>query len=212
MKVCTLIPAYNEARTIANVIEIVKSIEYISNILVVDDGSRDNTALVAKNAGASVISHEKNRGKGAALQTGVENLDCDTILMLDADLIGLKQVHIDTIMEPMFNENIDMSVGVFEDGRSLTDLAQHFTPSLSGQRAVRKEIFYRIGDLRKEGFGVEIALNKYVKKNGKVKFVQLPKLTHMMKEEKMGFWHGFIARVGMYFDIFITLLRSFFRK
>ena len=70
MTVSVIIPAYNEEKTVANVIKTVKSLNYIDEIIVVNDGSVDNTEQTAKEAGATVLSHTKNRGKGAAIKTG----------------------------------------------------------------------------------------------------------------------------------------------
>ena len=74
MKLIIIIPAFNEEKTIAQVIqEIPRNIEGINElqILVIDDGSTDNTAKEAKNAGASVVSHIKNEGLGIAFLTGI---------------------------------------------------------------------------------------------------------------------------------------------
>jgi glycosyltransferase involved in cell wall biosynthesis len=65
---CAIIPAYREGGRIGNVVAEVR--RYIADVIVVDDGSPDETALEAEQAGASVIRHEVNRGKGAALDTG----------------------------------------------------------------------------------------------------------------------------------------------
>lgn len=173
----------------------------IDNILVVDDGSSDTTASLAKETGARVISFEKNLGKGAALQCGIKEINSDIILMLDGDLIGLNHNHINILLTPIFNDQGDMTVGVFNDGRGLTDLAQFFAPNLSGQRAVKTDIIKNIANLEKSGYGVEIAINKYVKKVGRIKYVDLTDLTHVMKEEKRGFTRGVADRVRMYWDI-----------
>ena len=66
-----IIPAYNEEKAISEVIKDLKSNNY-HNILVIDDGSKDKTAKIAKESGAKVIKHVINRGQGAALQTGNE--------------------------------------------------------------------------------------------------------------------------------------------
>ncbi|MEF8849069.1 MAG: glycosyltransferase family 2 protein, partial [Candidatus Thermoplasmatota archaeon] len=66
--VLAVIPCYNEEATIGSVI--VKARRYVDEILVVDDGSSDDTAGVAKELGASVVSHSMNRGKSAGVKTG----------------------------------------------------------------------------------------------------------------------------------------------
>jgi glycosyltransferase involved in cell wall biosynthesis len=85
-KICCLIPAYNEAGSISSVIK--KAREYIRDVIVVDDGSMDATAELAEEAGAYVLRHDKNRGKGQALRTGfshAKKMACHAVLTLDAD-------------------------------------------------------------------------------------------------------------------------------
>jgi glycosyltransferase involved in cell wall biosynthesis len=87
MKAAALIPAFNEARTIAAVVTGVKGA--VSHVLVVDDGSTDATADVARAAGAEVLSLGMNSGKGVAIRAGLERLFADTfthVLFLDGDL------------------------------------------------------------------------------------------------------------------------------
>ncbi len=86
MTTLILIPAYNEEKTIADVI--IKTKQYCPEILVVDDGSVDSTAEKAKQTGATVISHKVNLGKGAALKTGCEyalQQGAQKIIVMDAD-------------------------------------------------------------------------------------------------------------------------------
>jgi glycosyltransferase involved in cell wall biosynthesis len=87
MKAAALIPAFNEARTIAAVVTGVKGA--VSHVLVVDDGSTDATADMARAAGAEVLSLGMNSGKGVAIRAGLERLFADTfthVLFLDGDL------------------------------------------------------------------------------------------------------------------------------
>lgn len=70
MNVCILIPAYNEARTIGEVVLAARRV--LEPVIVVDDGSSDDTAQIAKSQGAVVLKHASNRGKGAALRTGFQ--------------------------------------------------------------------------------------------------------------------------------------------
>jgi glycosyltransferase involved in cell wall biosynthesis len=84
--VAALIPAYNEAAPIGAVIEAIR--RYAEAVLVVDDGSSDGTAEVARAGGAEVVSHPTRRGKGVAIRTGLDRLagrGHRYILMLDAD-------------------------------------------------------------------------------------------------------------------------------
>lgn len=86
MKYAALIPAYNEEKSIGSVIK--GSLNFTKDIFVVDDGSRDNTSLIAEAAGAEVLRHDNNKGKGAALISGFSEIikrDFDAVITLDAD-------------------------------------------------------------------------------------------------------------------------------
>lgn len=86
MKLLVLIPALNAERSIGKVVRDCKTVQ--SDILVVDDGSADRTPEVARQAGAEVVSHAENRGKGAALKTGFAYAlehGFDAVVTLDAD-------------------------------------------------------------------------------------------------------------------------------
>lgn len=86
MKVLAVIPAYRAAAFIGNVVSRCKP--FVSDVLVVDDGSNDNTCKVAEKAGAILDCHLINRGKGAALKTGFKSAlknDYDVVVTLDAD-------------------------------------------------------------------------------------------------------------------------------
>ena len=85
-KTVVLIPAYNASRTIGDVVKACR--EVVSNVVVIDDGSGDDTAAAAKSAGADVVSHPKNRGKGGALKSGFAwalEHGYEAVITLDAD-------------------------------------------------------------------------------------------------------------------------------
>lgn len=70
MKTCLLLPAYNESSTIGRIIQ--NASLFVGRIVVIDDGSSDNTAEIAKAHGAVILKHAQNRGKGRALRTGFD--------------------------------------------------------------------------------------------------------------------------------------------
>lgn len=87
MKIYAVIPSYNAQDTIVPIIEELKKMDITS--LIVDDGSKDKTEEVARRAGAVVLRHRKNEGKGAALRNGfnyiLTDTDCDAVITLDSD-------------------------------------------------------------------------------------------------------------------------------
>ena len=133
MKISVIIPAYNEESTIADVIKTVKKVPVINNIIVVSDGSTDNTVSIAKNLDVEVCQLKENIGKGGAIKKGFEKTDSDILLFLDADLIGLTIDHIHELINPIIEDKADMSLGIFTQGRLLTDLPQFLMPYLTGQ-------------------------------------------------------------------------------
>ena len=115
-----IVPAYNEAKNIGRVLSGLFS-QGLENLVVVDDGSSDNTAEVAKTAGAVVLRHEVNRGQGAALQTGNDYAlahGATTIVHFDADG-QFNPADIVRALEVMKNKNISVILGSrFLDNRS----------------------------------------------------------------------------------------------
>ena len=85
MKISVVIPAYNESESIAAVIESVYKNVPGCEIIVVDDCSSDNTAVIAERAGATVFKHPYNIGNGGAVKTGIRNATGDKIVLIDAD-------------------------------------------------------------------------------------------------------------------------------
>jgi len=209
MAVTAIIPAYNEEKTIGDVLKVVCNMSLIDQVIVVSDGSWDNTANIAKKHGAKVIELKENIGKGGAVKVGVKECDSDIVLLLDADLIGLKDEHIFNLLTPVINQEADMTVGIFKHGRIITDIAQKIAPHLSGQRALRRYIIEELEDLDITRYGIEVSLTVHVnRKSYRTLEVYLEDITHLTKEEKLGIISGFSSRLKMYMDIIKVLSKT----
>ena len=202
MIISAIVPAYNEGERIHNVLKVLKETELIDEIIVVNDGSNDRTYDVSIQYTKTVIDLKHNVGKGGAIIKGIEHSNGNIILLLDADLIGLRSTHIVDMLNPIILNEVDTTVGIFSSGRFFTDLAQKIAPFLSGQRVIKRELIHDIHTLEITQYGFEVALSNYVKKKGlRTKTIILNELSHVMKEEKEGFLKGFLSRLRMYWQI-----------
>ena len=119
LKTLAVIPCYNEETTIGSIV--LKTKRYVDEVLVIDDGSVDDTSKIAKEAGATVISHKTNKGKSAVVKTGFKHAlkkDFDYIVTLDGD--GQHNPdEIPLILNNLINNggNIDISIG-FRSGNT----------------------------------------------------------------------------------------------
>jgi len=109
VKVCFLIPAYNEAATIGEVLERIAALEIDSTVVVVDDGSTDDTKAIAEASGATVIS-QPNRGKGAAIRTAILHASGDIAVIQDADM-EYDPAEVPELIEPITRGVADVVFG-----------------------------------------------------------------------------------------------------
>ncbi|PNY82510.1 glycosyltransferase family 2 protein [Deinococcus koreensis] len=194
--VAVIIPAFNEEETVAVVVNVARQLT--SDVIVASDGSSDNTAQVARGAGAQVVELSENSGKGPALGAALQATDADFIVMLDADLTGLTLEHLEALLEPVLAGTLDMSIGVFDGGGFVTDWGNKLTPNLSGQRVARRSWLLGVPHLSEERWP-EPAITAHLKATGaRWDYVVLPNVAQVVKEKKRGFWKGARARTKMY--------------
>ena len=207
--VAIIVPAYNEGKRIANVLLAALESRLASEIIVVSDGSTDNTVDVARKFHVKVIEISTNIGKGGAMAFGVENTQANVVAFVDADLTGLTGEHIDDIIRPILGGQCDMCVGIFRGGKVFSDAAQFITPFLSGQRAMTRDLFLSVPQLADLRFGVEMAITETAKRRrAKVIRVTLRGVSNSFKEKKMGLVKGIAARTKMYGEISQVMIKN----
>lgn len=168
MSVSIVIPAFNEEATVEDVIKVVKKLDIVNEVIVVDDGSTDDTASIAEKAGANVIRHATNSGKGAALKTGFKSSSGDIVAFIDADLKNLTSNQVEKIIEPLLDGKADVTKTKFKrkSGRvtelTAKPLLNFFFPELkyeqplSGQFAGLRTFLNKIKF--EEDYGVDVGI------------------------------------------------------
>jgi glycosyltransferase involved in cell wall biosynthesis len=181
-----VIPAYNEqgtiGKTVLGTILTMDSLKIPYEIIVVDDGSTDDTARIASKYKATVLSNGKNRGKGYALRRGFRHARGDIVVTIDSD--GAHEPkEIPDLIQPLFN-GVDVVAGSrYLSGRMHTTTRLHrigntvfnlaimtltrkrITDSQSGFRAFKKEVLEKI-NLRSSGYDIEVEMTIKSLKNG----------------------------------------------
>lgn len=169
--VSAVIPAFNEEAHIGQTVRSLRETGIAREILVVDDGSTDQTAAIAEAAGGLVVRLPANTGKGDALNVGAGAVGGDILLFLDADL-GPTAAEAVRLVQPVLAGVCDVAIATFPRSRRkagfglakglarvgirlLTGL--RLEAPLSGQRALRREVWEVIGGCA-PGFGAEVAL------------------------------------------------------
>ena len=178
-RVAVVIPAKDEAERVGATIRSARAIPGVDLIVVVDDGSEDNTRDVARAAGATVVRHSVNRGKASALETGssvvamrdAEHGPTRAVLFLDADL-GDSAVECAPLIGPVLSGDVDMTVAYLPPqagagGRGfVTRYARRWIrrltgwypqQPLSGQRCLTREALSAAQPLA-AGWGVEVGM------------------------------------------------------
>lgn len=210
-KVSLIVCAYNEERNIQPVLDFLDSVKWLDQVIVVNDGSTDKTAEIIKSyAKFDLIEHKVNQGKGAAIASGVKTSKNDLLIFLDADLVGLRESHLLTMLSPvLFTKEADLALGIFGKGEiSVTNFANKLVPSITGQRVIRKRMLPSLNNLENQKYGVDITITKSVAED-RVRVVKLDGLSQVIKEEKDDkLMHAVKKRVIMYMDIYKSVKNS----
>lgn len=183
-----IIPAKNEAAVIGDVVASVRGVYADAEILIVDDGSTDDTAAFAARAGAKVVSHPVSLGNGAAIKTGARAANGKILIMMDGD--GQHKVEDIPSLLAKLDEGYDMVIGARDSGSHAgvgrlaanglynvfaSMISGHRIPDLtSGFRAVRAALFKRFLYLLPNGFSYPTTITMAFLRSGyPVTFVQI---------------------------------------
>lgn len=219
--ISVVIPAYNEAKHIYQTVTSASRISGVTEVLVVDDASTDQTSQLAADAGAKVITLSQNRGKGGALTEGVQRAQGEILLLLDGDL-GETAAEGGELLQPLLDNTADMTIAKFPKARKkggfglvkglarggikfFTDLEME--APLSGQRALTRTVANDILPFA-SGYGVEVTLTIKVSKLGyRIKEVSVP-MTHAETGRDIA---GFKHRGKQFVHVAKELLNCYFR-
>ena len=183
-----IIPAHNEARYVAAVVAPLVSSGAFRRVLVVSDGSADETARVARDAGAEVLELRPNRGKGGAMLAGVRATTESVVCFFDADLVGLTPQVIRGMVGPVVRGELDMAIGLVDYGSAYNKLHE-MLPKISGQRAIRRTLLNHVPAEAWSGFSIEMELNETARRtSARVRSGTLPRVSTVPKWSKTG--HG----------------------
>ncbi len=223
-KICIIIPIYNEAQVLASVVsEIHQAGKY--TIIVIDDGSDDQSFLTAKKLGVIALRHKINRGKGAAVKTGIEVaklLDADIVVTMDGD--GQHDpLDIFALVKPIIEDGCDVVLGsrlMNHEGMPAIKVVANkigniFTwlfygifvsDSQSGYRAFSKYAIQVI-NTRADKYEYDSKVIREMK-NNRLKFVEVPVQVRyteysMGKKHKQGFVNGLKTLGRMIWDMLV---------
>ena len=200
MRVAAIIPAFNEAETIAGVVETAMRSPLVDEVIVVSDGSTDCTAEAARQAGAQVFDLPTQSGKGSALRHGVTWTDAPIVLFLDADLRGLREEHLESLLSPVLSGSRQMNIGLRDRGKFSRFLGPRL-PLISGERALLRTIFEMVPDEHLKGYMVEASLNFACRSHGLVYgSVFMSGVKIRTKFQKVG-WKAFPQYARMWWQV-----------
>lgn len=233
--VAAVIPAKDEAARIRSTIAAVRRIPGVDLIVVVDDGSRDRTEDLAREAGAITLRHRRNRGKAAAMTTGAELVAGHdrsrpaapgrprALLFVDADLED-SAAALGVLVPPVTSGQADMTIAVLPPQEQVggghgfvVALARRgihrltgWTPTqpLSGMRCLSREAFEAASPLAR-GWGVEVGLTVDVL-SARLRILEVPAgLHHRVTGAD---WRGQLHRAAQYRDVWLALAARRLRR
>jgi glycosyltransferase involved in cell wall biosynthesis len=197
LRVTCLLPAFNEAPRIGQVLDVVTGHPLIDEVIVIDDGSTDATANIAARKGVTVVMLGQNGGKARALAAGVARARGDILVLLDSDLIGLTRHDVTRLIAPVLNGRAQTTLSLRGNAPRLWRWIG--LDYISGERVLPRAMLAahldRLHGMQR--FGIEVFLNSL--------WIAAQSRKSPSKAAKHGLWRGILGDLGMMADILRTI-------
>jgi glycosyltransferase involved in cell wall biosynthesis len=194
--------AYNEADRIRNILDVIVGHPALTEVIVVNDGSTDATeALLRSYPTIRLLSHTPNRGKTFALSRGIAAARCGHLMLLDADLAGIKAADIDALAAPVMRGEAEVSISLRSN--SLWIYRQLGLDFVSGERVVPKWLLQSaVAAMQKlPRWGGEVFMNEiFIRQGCRIAVVRWRRVLNIRKYQKVGAWRGALAEAKMIAD------------
>lgn len=206
-----LVPAYNEGSRIGPVLEVVLATPGIDEVIVIDDGSDDDTVAVIqpladRNPAFRLLRQPENGGKTQAVARGVREATGSHLLLLDSDLIGLTTEALAALIEPVAEGRSDVSISL--RGNAPKPWRWIGLDYISGERVMPRALLAdRLTALDSlPRFGLEVFMNRaWIDAAYRIAVVHWPGVSSPLKIAKQGIWGGITGDAKMLRDIFRTI-------
>jgi glycosyltransferase involved in cell wall biosynthesis len=208
LRTTAIVAAYNEGKTIAEVLEALTRHPMIDEVIVVSDGSTDDTVDVARRFDVRTIALRDNHGKGYAMAVGVANASSDILFFCDGDMFNVTDETIESLIAPVLRGDCDMNIGIRDRGPTLNflHLKVRCGPVLSGIRVMRRAVFETVPVQYQSHYKIEAALNRFCAHEGyRTRHTLIYELGHVKKETKRGLGRGLHARWHMTREVFFLI-------
>lgn len=211
--VSAIVAAYNEAKTIKPIIEVLLSHPRLNQIIVVDDGSTDKTWQKIQSMHSDkliALKHKANLGKGAAVFSAIRKSTGNILLLIDADLKQFHPAHIDLLLAPLSIEPKCMTIGLREPFRPFEKTIAMIMKIFNGERAfAKRSILPLLQRIKHSGYGIEAILNLHFNRHRyPIYYIPLPGLAHIIKQEK----HPFYKYANDYFHEGKQILKQYLQS
>ncbi|GAB3202620.1 glycosyltransferase involved in cell wall biosynthesis [Pontibacter aydingkolensis] len=205
MKVSCLIPCYNERERIGEVLNVIVGCGHISQIICIDDGSTDGSADFIQThwPAVHVVRLQKNSGKTAAIKYGIRYVQHDVLLMMDADLQGLRKEELEDALAAYRNyTSVDMIILRRINSPWFVKWYRSDV-LLSGERILCTADLRSILNQKQKlkCYQLEVAINRYMLRHKKVVRWMPWSAINTYKVDKLGVLHGSRKEFNMYVDI-----------